>query len=446
MGKLLERLLNYYLKSKLINFNYLKEIKEANKEQEVNEENPINEKFKDIGLGDIVIAARYKNDKERKAMPFGHRCGPFIVIENNSDTLKAIYGTSNKNVLKDYELMKYFTIESDNLHKETVFIINKTENIDDYRFINKVGTLSKEDLKHLVNKLNGLDDNLKLRENMIVRFNNDFYFVKELNKSFATLIKLIRNGKKNLVTVDGIEFEVFLSKPEFVFNLDKLNIVNVVTDRTAKLINKKYEAFNKDVDMPIAERGNLINYNSKLYYVNGVTGQILNCFRVKKLANITHRIIINGTPYEACFDEIKDINSRSLYDICLKASDKEMDEIKEVKKQYAYKQKHNLQKKNKVNNQIKKNIKPGVIIVEKLPLNKTNYIVVKRINNTLYIIDVHDAEEGRFNRVVILDIHQADYVGTYDEYKYYELCTEINKIDTDAVSDKDLLQLKKQEK
>ena len=31
MGKLLERLLNYYLKSKLINFNYLKEIEEANK-------------------------------------------------------------------------------------------------------------------------------------------------------------------------------------------------------------------------------------------------------------------------------------------------------------------------------------------------------------------------------------------------------------------------------
>ena len=71
---------------------------------------------------------------------------------------------------------------------------------------------------------------------------------------------------------------------------------------------------------------------------------------------------------------------------------------------------------------------------------------MKRINNTLYIIDVHDAEEGRFNRVVILDIHQADYVGTYDEYKYYELCTKINKIDTEAVSDKDLLQLKKQEK
>ena len=435
MGKLLERLLSYYLKSKFMDYKVIQE------QEEVQETPVINKNFKNIELGDIIIASRYKNEQERELMPSGHKSGPFIVIENNGDTLKAIYVTSNKNVLNDYRLMKYFTIESDDLHKETVFIIDSAETIDDYRFKSKVGSLTKEELKHLVNKLNGLEQRIELNENLIVKYGGEFYFVKELNDTYATLIHLVKGGKKNLVTINGIKFEVLFTNLEFAFNFDKLKIVDIVTERTAKLINKKYDENKKENTTAIAERGNLINYNGNLYYVNGVTGQTLNCFRIKNVADKQHRIIISGAPYEACFDETKDINSRSLYEICLRASDKEMDAIKEVKKQYAYEQKHSAPKKQK---KLKRRIiKAGSIVVEKLPLDKEKFVVLRRINNTLYAIKLEDAKQGRFERIFNVDVHQVDYVGTYDEYKYYELCTNVHQVDDIAVTEGQ--QLKKQD-
>ena len=442
MGNLFDRLFKYHILLAAMKYNPLQDIPSEEKV----EEPPINENFKDISLGDIIIATRYKNDEEKAAMPYGHKSGPFLVIENNGNTLKAIYGTSNKHILNDSSLMKNFTIDSEHLSKETVFVLTNAETIDDYRYKTKAGSLTVEELSHLTNKLLGLKEELTLSENMIVKYEDQYYFVKELNDTYATLIYLVKNGKKNLVTINGITYEVLLNRPEYVFNLDKLHIIDIVSDRVSKLINKKYEEATKEESvMQVATRGNLINFNGNLFYVNGVTGQILNCFRVKNMATKAHRITINGAPYEACFDDTKDINSKALYDICLKATDKEMDAIKEVKKQYTYEQKHSVPKqpdRKKMKNKI---IKPGTIVFEKRPLDKDYYVVLRRNTNTLYVINIKDAERNLYDRVINMDVRQVEYLGTYDEYEYYKLCTEVNKIDNIAVTDGYLLQLKKQD-
>ena len=47
-----------------------------------------NSKLSDIVEGDIIWARRYKNEKEKQAIPDGHREGPFIVLSNNGKELE----------------------------------------------------------------------------------------------------------------------------------------------------------------------------------------------------------------------------------------------------------------------------------------------------------------------------------------------------------------------
>ena len=183
-------------------------------------------------------------------------------------------------------------------------------------------------------------------------------------------------------------------------------------DKINELINKAKE-----------KHGTLIHFNSELYYVYNETGLMLNCFKVKNAAKKQHRITINGAPYEACFDELIDIDSTSLYDICLTAYDEEIEYIN-----------------NEMNNTTNK-IKPGIIVFDNI--NKENYLVLKRNNNILYVIKIEDIRNERIDNIISIDIKQVQYVGTYDEYEYYELYTSIN--DSNKKDSTYLKELKKQD-
>ena len=428
MKTYLDRLIEYYIKQASLQYDSLQKA-------------PINDTFKDISVGDIIIAKRYRDEFEKTSFPEGHQTGPFIVIENNGDHLKAIYGTSNKNNLHENYMMERYTLESNILSKDTVFFLNIAETIDEYRYKEKIGSLNKEELEHFSNKLEGMKGDISFRPGLIVKYDFNLYYLSSIDDINMTLIGLKKDGNKNCVDINGITYEVVPNDIEYVLNDTKVRIIDIIPERSCRLIDELVTKTLSNKELQKGKRGDLINYNSNLYYVYGESGLLLNCFKVKNAAKKEHRITINGAPYEACFDELKDINSRSLYDVCLSASEEEMDYIKELKKSYSKITKREIEN-NKPKKLTKKRIKPGAIVHEKLPLVKEEYIVLRRETNTLYVIKAEDAEKGKFDRIVNMDIRQVYYVGTHDEYEYYRLCNSVNKVDDIAVTDKYLLELK----
>lgn len=102
---------------------------------------PACDKFKDISVGDVIFAKRYKTKAEMLNYPPGHEKGPYIVIENNGSFLKAIRGTHNLDDLDTSKTwFKYFKVSNsdlNNLKTDTLFTISRADYIDEERFIEK---------------------------------------------------------------------------------------------------------------------------------------------------------------------------------------------------------------------------------------------------------------------------------------------------------------------
>jgi len=438
MKTFLDRIIEYYVKEASLG------TLPTEKEDQITSEEPLKKSkfFLNISVGDVILAKRYKTNSERNKNGYGHNIGPYLVIENNGSTIKGIFGTSNKNLYSAVSPKELYTYKHHDENKDTIFILTQTQDIDEYRYLKKLFSFTSEELKHLKDKMNNLKEEKELTPNMLVNYDDETYFVKDVNETYTTLIKLIPGGIKDTVKINGITYQISLDSAEHVFDTKNIEILDIVTEDTSNLINNIYDTKNENRIFKKAKRGDLISFNNSLYYVYGETGNLLNCFLVKNIYEKENRITINGAPYEAKFNEIKDIDTKSLYEICLSATDEEMDYIKDLKKSFSKKSKNEL-KEYKKPHIAHSNIKAGAIINEKRPLIKEDYIVLRRENCTLYVIKMEDAKKNKFDCIVNMDIRQVYYVGTYDEYQYYELCTGVNQFDNIAITDEYLLELKK---
>ena len=405
---------------------------------------PTCDKFKDISVGDVIFAKRYRTKAEMFNYPPGHEKGPYIVIENNGSFLKAVRGTHNLDDLDTsktwFKFFKVSSSELNNLKTDTLFTINRADYIDEERFIEKKGTLSLEELKVLSKKLSSIKDKVNLAEGVIALYENKYYFVKEKNEEYVSLIELKENSNINGIEVNGKQFGILPKDLKIVYDYKKVRPVDVIHD---ELISKIKDMYNRVLiadSNEKASRGCLINYNSDLFYVYGEEGQNLKCFLVKNVQHKEHRITISGAPYDAYLGETCEINQKSLFQVCLHATEAEMDQIKEMRKDYSKTQKNT--KPTKKKGLPFKMIKPGAVVVEKLPLSKDHYIVLSRTNGTVCVIKTDDAINGKFGKIITLGIQEVNYIGTYDEFAYYKLCTEILKKDEKAVSQEYLLELK----
>lgn len=95
-------------------------------------------------FGDILLAKRYENGKEKKKIPVGHREGPYFVLQGNGDRPICFYGTRKCPSYEDFPY--YFVVEpkTSGLSERIYFSYRDIRVLRDFSILSKMGSLPEE--------------------------------------------------------------------------------------------------------------------------------------------------------------------------------------------------------------------------------------------------------------------------------------------------------------
>ena len=311
----------------------------------------LEQEYQNLIIGDIIWAKRYNNEYSMSLIPEGHKDGPFIVIGRYEKRLKCLYCSSvfPKEIICDYQIFELIDPQY-SLNKGSYVYVTKNSYMAKSRFIKKIGHLNEEEKKLLFKKLGiakmkGMNVEMEidipeipLESGDIVKKNNKFYLIIDINKENYFCIKMIKDNCSNLdfyIIADGIEWYLDFSSVREINKDDFLVRKNFIDNMTLKKVLAMYKrSIEQNNQKNDVSRGSLIQMNGVRYYIYGEIGSEWMAFPVIG-QNYKYNIIIDGKNYYADFKNSIQISKNQIgIKILTHALDKEMNEIKKVKKSY----------------------------------------------------------------------------------------------------------------
>lgn len=388
-------------------------------------------------FGDIIIARRYKNGHEKLKIDVGHRVGLFIVIDKVDDKYVCVYGTTKNIYNKEHDV-----IEFNNSERKTYFVLDNVREIEKSNIAGKLDSLDerKKEILRLKLKREKIEEK-KLEIGDIISFNNALFFVYSISP-VVVLIGLNRNNfiRNNLFSVFGKEYSFDFDSVSIYGSIDNYEIVDYLDNDQMQYIKKcKYFFQNKLIDSSRKlERGMLIEYVGRLYYVYGTDKENALLYEVfedgEKLKN--NCIYVNGKAYTAFFKNMYEVNVNSLYILKDVAVNCEIENNKNVKKNYL--------KSHKENKKVDYSdyIVPSALVSDKSAA-KVKYVVLFREDSRVILIPLEEIEKGNYKAITIREIKHVVLCGRYDEDKFYDVLCGVSKYNDWFLTKEDKEKVKK---
>ena len=314
-----------------------------------------------VNFGDVILAKRYTSDKERENFERGHETGLFVVINKEGNDLICCYCTSVEGKRGFFPLGEEHTIFN---NKKTFTSVRQIRIINDYSFMRKVGSLSNDDIRKVINRINSNDvfykydgevkridllDKTKISVRDIIRINNNYYLVIREDKDYKRLLRISNYDEDNYLidfNVVDIDYNAFVIK-----NRSDFYYVNTIPRRQFLIIMKEFYNYRNRLDEledvsnnKTLKRGYIIKYNDKLYYVFNVIGNVANVFEI---INDKDGILLNKNNYKTIYENETEVDILSNeYDVIDIVSDKDMDFISNDRKKYFTNKKYENKKEN----------------------------------------------------------------------------------------------------
>ncbi len=402
----------------------------------------IQNKHLPLSQNDIVWAKRYKNEKERQLLPKGHREGPYIIIRKTKRKIYALCCGGNKSANSNPLFKQKLEKEKYNFIKDGYVYAAKIIKLDDNRIIRKIGTLNSEDIStiyktiYLINKRytkvkhfpqRKLEFNIdagdivtyKGKLSYIYDSDNDFYYAKHVTE--------VKKGKKALQINDKKYSFDFTSKIEIPKN-SKLELSNFVDSDMQKYIMTQTQK-SYTIKPNNLERGKLIFADNNYYYIYGEYQNELLVYKVyldNEYIEGMYKINIKKGHYYTLFEEYKLKKSPEIK-IVRSALEKEMEEIKTLKKE----KKTKSQNKTIPKNCMYKDFKPGYIMIETGTLDR--YIIIERHGNKIIYALLDDINLCYEHDFESNQIFQFEISEKMNAFKFKKLLEKFNEDESDIV-------------
>lgn len=360
--------------------------------------NGVQEILNNLVVGDIIWAKRYSNEEEKNDIPEGHRVGPFIVIAKTPNGIYASQGTS---VDHDEENdFVYFEIDKKdyNLYKDTHFRLKLFKIIDNESFVKYLGHLNDIDEQRLfkqlkkiygrvIGEINFKEFVLPLQIGDVIIYKDRQFIILDINEELIILD--INNIKlKEKLDVDKIN-KLDYSKILKINKNSNINFRGSVSEKVLNRILKNRDTHIKYLeDLKVIQRGSIIENKNKYYYIFGEEGQEWMSFELKKSG--TNEVEINNNTYYTDFNEIR-LSKKNNYNVLYLCSDKEKDNLKDLRKEYRY---------NKRNEDKFVNLNIGDIIESKY-YKKQKFIIIDIHPKTYECISINKIKKAIFDPILI---------------------------------------------
>lgn len=392
------------------------------KEKNIVKELSVSSVFDELEVGDVILAKRYQTEEEMKNIPSGHREGPYIVIkklENKIVALKGI-GTDPLKKYPNLSTFKYITFLANDICflKTTYFCLNDLKLMDNSQFIKKLFSLSTNDLNEVYRKFEqAFTNNAYQFDNFtkedipeipyysgdVILLGCTLYYIYEINEKEATVIPLKRKNDIDAILVNN-RFYTYDLKNSMIIKCKNIhNLYGTVDWKQVKRIhNEKERLDNRKLIINKIERGSVISYQDKKYYIYGMESYQYQAFEIFEDDIEPQKIIIEETPFYTNFSSellisMKDTSIVGLY----KATEKEKDEISNQRKVY----KKIIKNQNKT--QVKKQkisypkIQEKVVIEKQDTLAKEKYIVLVRKGNDIWCCPYEEPYSSYLTQITV---------------------------------------------
>ncbi len=290
----------------------------------------------ELKAGDVIWAKRYSKEEIKSNTKLEHSEGPFIVIYMDKFNIYCLSCTSQ--ISKRVTIMK---LQADNyphcFYKDTYVIAQNDIEMTNYKFLRKIGTLSKEDFNILKKRLylfmssdsnakrfNFNRDSLKFYLDIgdIVKKGNNLYLICSIANGQVKAY-LMRNYNKYYadISINGISYSVVYDKKVILDSKQKYNLLSIYPSYSKEILKRK------TIGITTAQYGSLLNIDNELYLVYGVFDDFWKAYKIytsiisknTQLYNIT----IDNKQYKTSFktflipkyDEYDNIAYASKFDI-----------------------------------------------------------------------------------------------------------------------------------
>lgn len=299
------------------------------------------ENLKKIEIGDIIWAKRYNTEEEKKTIEEGHREGPFIVLDKTKNYLLCCYGTGVERANSKYN----FEIKKDGycLSKDTYFNVMDFNFIDEKTFIKFGDKLTEKDKNNFFKKLKSLNFGYYYHNNIKKYFDFTLQLGDVINyKGNKYIITNIHDNKLYCIPIGHKEIELLdvnkidYSNIVFLDSSIKFKCVKTVSENMLLGILKKQKEYLKNItNSNEPQRGSLVNINNKYYYIYGEEGNEWLLFEVYKLKKENFETIYIGKQkYYTDFNNNLKINKQYINKAEILATNEEIDNIKNIRKNY----------------------------------------------------------------------------------------------------------------
>lgn len=356
----------------------------------------IDELLEKVNVGDIVWVRRYSNEKEKSSISIGHEFGPALVIGKCEKGLICSKGMGT--IPRNSELFyKFNSDDYENFYKDTYFWIFRFEIINDYRYIKTIGTAKKKDLENIM---------LKIKRNKVVYcYHNDDRYMIDL---FLQCSDIINYNNKNYIVLDILDDKIscialngenrFIKERDLkrinfndIIYLDKnveYKIISILSENVYKQLLIRYKKYLEEMtNLKTPQRGSIIEKDNINYYIYGEMGSNWLVFEItdREVIDWDKLKIANKNFYTKYNDTV--ISKKDKFKVLSLADEKEVNNIKNSRKDYLYKY------KDKKNSSKKKGIFVGSIVEHRLYFEK-RFIVIEKINGRCYCCDIDNIKNG----------------------------------------------------
>ncbi|MBO4245838.1 MAG: hypothetical protein J5892_03780 [Bacilli bacterium] len=328
-----------------------------------------------LKFGDVIIAERFNNDIEKEEMGANHDIGPYIVVGFDNDKIIGCYCTSKNTSHWGMQIGKDYNIFKNDTWVDTR---TKIKTIDEEAFINKgYYSLNEEDKLKLNKRLTRCCpceyNDFGLKKRLWISEKPAFLGVRDVFKKDKNMYLIIQETTKyfKALKIEGydyhtssVNFNTFKIMATEYKHKQGVTYLNTIPEAQYKTIISNYEAIqavnayrSKIFNDNKAVRGSVFEFMGHLYYTYGITGDTANCFKVDHaIGGDEDYQKIDGKRFLLFFNDTLDLDlNNSTYKLKYLASEDEMDNIKEFKKDYYKKRVSHLSKgKNQNNNCIYK--------------------------------------------------------------------------------------------
>lgn len=402
--------------------------------------------YNNLKIGDIIWAKRYSNEEEMERIAEGHRVGPYVVIEKDERGLKCLYTTSTPQKMQ----FLYYTISTLENNKPTNICLTKNAFITLDRFIKKAGSLSEDDVKGLYKKINLAKHNgifvdvfapyIPLEKGDVLLSRSNLYLIIDEEENRLTCIGLNSNRKTFdfSLNIDDQTLYACVNNTKEIYNNGSLARFNFVDNETLyKIINLRNQYLEYLQQKNEIQRGSLVKFNDKLYYIYGEIGNQWQAFSVDiEYDEELCCLIIDQEKFYTNFLDLFTIEKKqNNVQVLTLASEREIQNIKDSKKRYQKeKQKSKKPKSNKFKPPLKKpNIQSGSIIKFENTTKGNMYVVVLRLQEEVIVARLDKLIEGEyvFNSFLI---KQIEFVGEFENFDLKAALLKLKKCSNKYIS------------